>query len=177
MKLNYFYFECGNCEKEFKSPELLEETYGEFLMRSEKGDVVYLCALDNGVFAEFSDMLKKHSFMLEVKDLDRATILHSIFGWACDLSADGARYEITQKPVCPRCGKCNIKRWGPTNPLEFTEMYIRPVTHEEWNRLSKDEKQTVVDEAINNYLNQKEKPGLTSMTKQLLQGRIKTKNG
>ena len=83
MKLHNFNYECGNCGRKFKSPELLGNPYGEFLMRSEKGDIAYLYALDNVVFKEFSDMLAQHSMISGMQDVEQAKILHQIFGFAC----------------------------------------------------------------------------------------------
>ncbi len=154
MKLHYFIYECANCENRFKSPHLTGGGYGDFLMRSEKGDIAYLYAINNDPFQEFSNILEQHSSIQGMKDAQQAKILHKIFGYACDISLDETRYQITQKPICPACGKCEIKHWGPTNPPEFVEMNVKSVTHEAWNKLQWKEKQDVVNEALNNYFKQ-----------------------
>lgn len=156
MKLINFNYECGNCGEKFKSPELLGNPYGEFMMRSSKGDIAYLYALNNTVFKEFGDMLELNPLISKMKSTEQAKILHRVFGWACDLSSDGGRYEITQKPPCPFCKECNIKYWGPTNPPEYIDLDIKPITHESWDRLTESEKLIVVDKALTSYFNKKD---------------------
>ena len=151
MKLHNFNYECGNCGRKFKSPELLGNPYGEFLMRSEKGDIAYLYALDNVVFKEFSDMLAQHSMISGMQDVEQAKILHQIFGFACDLSPDGSRYQITQDPLCTFCNKCQITHWGPTNPPECVDLDVKLITHNEWNSLTEKEKHMVVDKGVKAY--------------------------
>ena len=150
MKFRYYNYECGNCEKIFKSPALIgyPEPYGEFLMRTEEGEIAYLYALDSKVFREFSGILKQNPSITGMPDMERSRILHKIFGWACDLSPSHSRYQISQKPVCPICKQSVIKTWGPAIPPEYVDLDIKYITHESWEKLSAEEKIAVVDNAV-----------------------------
>ena len=89
-----------------------------------------------------------------IKKTDRlkdAKFFQSIFSVCCDLANDGSSYHIGLLPICPSCGSRDMASWGSTNPPEFSEQDIKPVTHERWNKLTIEEKKALVDEAVNNY--------------------------
>lgn len=154
MKLQYYVYGCEDCGKKFKSPEIISN-YGEFLMRSEKGNIAYLSALDDKVFNEFADKLHAHPLLCTLERIEQSKILHRIFGLACDLSSDGTRYEITNKPVCAYCGKKHILTWGPPNPPEYIDLDIKCITHDKWNNLSDTDKLFFIDKEVRNYFNSK----------------------
>jgi hypothetical protein len=151
MKLHLFRYECKNCENTFKSPQLIGDAYGEFLMRSRNGDIVYLNTFEDKVFDEVEIIFKK---IVSSAQSNNTRLFQSIFSVSCDSSPEDSAYNIRQKPICPSCGESNIGHWGPTNPPEYLEEDIKAVAHERWNKLTSEEKKSLVDEAINSYFSQ-----------------------
>lgn len=145
MKLQLFYYTCGTCGNTYKSPEIAG-VYGEFLMRNPRGDIVYLNANKDTVFDEFSAILKNHPTIINLQEMKRADIFQNIFGSGCDPSEDGTLYQITQEPLCPICGEANFKSFGPTS--ESIDLDVKSVTHNRWEKLSQEEKEAVVDQAL-----------------------------
>lgn len=159
MRVHYFRYECGSCGHHYKSPRL-GGGYGEGLMYNEnniKPDIVYLDAIGDKVFKEFSNILRAHSKIKQLDDSDRATVLHNLFGVACDKSSDNTEYKLGRMPACPACGKLNILHWGPTdNPPEYGDIEAKPVTHHAWNALSQEQKNELVDRTLTHYLQRPE---------------------
>ncbi len=149
MKLHLYEYECQNCEKTFKSPQLIENAYGEFLMRSERGEVVYLNTFEDKVFDELKQVFIRNNMSELMKNIP---LFQTVFTITCDFSSEGGVYRIGQKPVCPACRESNIGHWGPTNPPEVIEKEISHVTHEAWNKLSDSEKTTIILGKVNHIL-------------------------
>lgn len=154
MKLQLFQYECKNCGHNFKSPQLIGNPYGEFLMRNEKGDILYLNSFSDPIFDEVEGLFKESKIKIRlIKQEDRINLFQKLFSISCDPDIDGSLYGIGQKPKCPYCGQVKIGHWGPTNPSEYVDIDIKPVTHNAWNQLSKKEKKERIDTAIDQYLN------------------------
>lgn len=162
MNFQYFFYCCKNCNITFKLPVI--SSYGEFLMRSETGNLAHLYAINNKVFAEVSKIFHQNLFIINRKtkdfeqakkfnreydskeDIEKGGIFQKIFSVACDLAPDNTPYEISRKPLCPNCKKSNISSYGPL--AEYVELDVKPVTHNAWNKLSQAEKESLVDQAI-----------------------------
>lgn len=148
MNLQIFDAECGNCGQKFKTKELKGNRYGDFLMRSAKGDVAYLYAINDSVFDEFSLLLNQHPEISKMNDTQQAHILHKTFGYACDLSNNDSQFDITQRPICPNCKVSQLIYWSPTIPPEFIDINITPVTYKKWIASSEEEKRQIIDSAL-----------------------------
>lgn len=148
MKLQLYIYQCDHCKNKFKSPNLIEGCYGEFIMRSENGESVYMNSFDDHVFHELENICDSN---LQLKNLNRseeAKIFHQIFSITCDLSTQGKEFQIGTHPVCPKCGSNDMDSWHPTNPPEIIEENIPIVKHERWNKLTTNEKKFQVEEKI-----------------------------
>ncbi|MCX7122036.1 MAG: hypothetical protein NTZ67_09760 [Gammaproteobacteria bacterium] len=157
MKLHLYYYECNNCKNIFKSPQLSGNPYGEFLMRSTAGDIVYLDSFKDKVFDEIETFFKKTA---KADQLQNTAFFQEIFSVVCDVDYDGFVYRIRQKPPCPKCGKINIGHWGPTNPPEIIDVDVPIVTHEKWNKLSESEKKSRINDAIEKLSKNKDDFGI-----------------
>jgi hypothetical protein len=141
MRLVLLYYICKVCGTKFTSPSVYG--YGEFLMRSESGDLAYLYAIDDPVFKNFSKQLAATPELAN-KQQAKTKALHNTFGFACDLSIDGTFYQITNKPKCPKCNNINYADFGITNPPESVDLDLSPVTHNLWQSLSKEKQELIV---------------------------------
>lgn len=149
--LNYIYC-CGQCQSEFRVPQIPDTSYGEFILRTERGEVSYLSAIDSDDFSEVSGMIATFLKGKGISELGRAQVLHQIFGIACDLSPGGYVYKIGEHPLCPECGNNNMHSWKPTDPPEIVELDLPSVTHDEWNSLAIFEKRSRVEKAVDEVL-------------------------
>lgn len=145
MKLLLFYYECKKCNSTFKSPGLIGDAYGEFLMRSKSGKIVYLNSFKDPIFEEFESLFKEvKSKNIEINKANEVNIFQNVFSIACDIACDGTLYSIRNKPVCVNCGDANIGSWGPTDPAEYIDKDIKSVTHEHWVKLKIEEKKILL---------------------------------
>ncbi len=140
MKLHLFKFICGNCKCNFKSPKLCSSSYGEFLLRSESGEIVYLNAIEDPVYREVEFLLKQLPQLQGKSTVVLATLLRKVFSVACDSDGLGHSFSIDTNPVCPSCGSRNIPYWEATEPPEHIEYELLPATHIQWFSLSEPEK-------------------------------------
>ena len=147
MKLHLFNYHCANCKCVFKVPKLAAQTYGEFLLRSVDGsDEVYLNALNDPTYDEVHQLIKSNVKMAHKSANALAGVLRKIYGAvACDPGSAGGAYQLAGSPKCPSCGSQEIASWEATEPPEFVEKEVRPVTHANWNWLSSEEKVHKVD--------------------------------
>lgn len=151
MKLLLYIYKCQKCNHEFKVPQLRGAPYGEFLLRSSKGEISYLYALDDEVFNNCHQILKVNSKLCGKKDLEIANILHKIFGYICDQAPSGNNYHIG-KPICPNCGGNKMSYWGPTNPAEIIEEDVPRLTYESWNKLNRNDKIAFFNKLLDEHM-------------------------
>ena len=145
MKLHLFWYECKNCKKIFKSPELCGDGYGECLFLDECGNMAYLNSFSDMVFNEVSVIFDKVVLEEKFKNIDY--LFPDVLRMVCDRSPSNKIYSL-RKPLCSICKKSNFSHFGPTNPPEIIEMDIPNATHNTWNKLSIEEKKQCVSEAI-----------------------------
>lgn len=157
MHLLLYVYKCFNCGGEFKLPHLRGIPYGEFLFRSEKGNLAYLNALEDPYFEGISTVFGASKYMSSREnDSVTSTVFHSIYGVICDPASDGSQYKIDPLPICPNCGADHHFSRTPTHPAEWIEMDVPNVSYHHWNTLSPDEKQNLIEKAIEEFL--KENP-------------------
>lgn len=147
MKLHLFNYQCANCKCVFKVPKLAAPQYGEFLLRSVGGsEAAYLNALKDPTYDEVHQLVKASAKMVHKSANMLADALRKIYGAvACDPSSAGGAYELAGSPKCPSCGRRNMAAWEATEPSEYVEKEVRPVTHSDWNQLSSEEKMHKVE--------------------------------
>jgi hypothetical protein len=149
MKLQLVKYRCANCGGEFKDPVIGFYSYGEFLLRSSGGDTVYLDAIGDQAYQEVDGLMKASAKVLGKTSNELVCILRRIYGAvACDPDRMGDFFEIGKFPQCPFCNRQEMEYWEATEPPEFVEKNIPPVTHVGWNILSHVEKQARVEQVL-----------------------------
>ncbi|MBZ9610920.1 hypothetical protein [Rheinheimera maricola] len=153
MKLQLFKFKCGQCGCQFKAPQIGSDSYGEFILRSVgNADEAYLDAMEDNTYQEVNSLLKSNLKMISKKPNELASILRKAYGViACDLDKAGKPFFIGCFPKCPSCNMQEVEYWEATEPPEFIEKTICPVTHVAWSSLSDLEKQEKVDSVISSF--------------------------
>lgn len=143
-----YQYTCEQCKAIYKAPQLSYMLYGEFLMRSINGNMIYLNALSDFVFNEVHHLLRELFFKENLSDSKYSDLLHDVFGVACDSDSDGNEYSINNNPNCPECGCNKSSFWEELDPPEFIDLPIPTVTHNNWIKLTKTEKLHILNEAI-----------------------------
>ena len=150
MKLIFCKYDCSHCKNHFKAPELSGAVYGEFLLRSTaSGEIRYLNAFNDSSYDEVSSLMLTNSEVAALSAVKRANLLQRIYGQvACDRDANGHAYQLGLHPTCPTCSTQTMSNWEFTEPPEFIEIDILPVTHLNWSILSNEVKQKLVQEVL-----------------------------
>jgi hypothetical protein len=150
MKFELVIYKCAQCGNTFKAAAIGSGSYGEFLLRSDgAGAEAYLDALSDKTYDQVDKLLEVHPMLAGKSALKRAEILRSIYGAiACDPDEHGNSFIIGGRPRCPVCGSQKMESWEFTDPIEFVELDIPPVTHQLWNALSDEEKINRVDQYL-----------------------------
>lgn len=148
MRFHLFKYTCKQCDAIYKAPEMSFDSYGEFLMRSPSGEVVYLNAMSDSTYVEVDELLKSIPSLQGISPAQFAKIQKKVFGVACDTDSKGNRYGIDTKPICPFCGNQVPFYWEATEPPEFIDMVFPEVTHNDWLQLGKAEKLDILRGAV-----------------------------
>jgi hypothetical protein len=152
MKLIFCKYDCSNCKNHFKAPEISGAAFGEFLLRSSgASEIRYLNALDDPTYEEVSKLMLMNDDVAALSAVRRAKILQEIYGpVACDRDAQGQPYQLGVHPACPTCATQSMSNWEFTDPPEFIDIDILPVTHLNWSMLSNESKRKLVQEMLIN---------------------------
>lgn len=150
MKSHFFNYHCTNCNCVFKVPKLANQAYGEFLLRSSDGsDEAYLNAFNDPTYDEVHQILKSNVKTAHKSANALADILRKIYGAvACDPDGAGGAYQLAGSPKCPSCGSQESASWEATEPPEYIDKEVNPVTHSNWNQLASEEKAHKVDAVL-----------------------------
>ena len=145
MRCVLWTYKCARCGTAYEAPELAEGAYGAFLMRSTgKGATAYLNALDDPVYDEVTAILLDSPHSRRMTARQRADVLQSLFGVACDRDSDGSEFEIGRPPACPKCGSCQPESWEVCDPPKWKDEEVPTVSHEQWFKLGEQERKAVV---------------------------------
>lgn len=148
MRLLVFRYHCGACGKWFNAPDVSELAYGEFLLRSDYGELRYLNAIDDPAFAEADHFMKNDSRAATLDSHKCADLLHDIFRVTCDPDQQGSEFRIGRKARCLHCHERNVINWESVEPPKYIELEVLPVTHEAWSKWRDDQKQAAISAAI-----------------------------
>lgn len=143
-------YKCEACGNEFQASGVPELSYGEFILRSESGEEVYLEALCDETFKEVLTLVRRHPLMKKFDQKKSGEVTQNIFGLACDVAPNGEYYQINMMPQCPSCCSRKISKWSECFPR--IESNILPVTHADWQMKTPSEKNEIVDRAIRKML-------------------------
>lgn len=149
MKLELVKYKCASCTSTFEAPEIGSDSYGEFLLRSPSGAVVYLDALRDKTYEEVDQLLAVHEKTGGLSAFDRAQVLRRVYGEiACDKDDDGSPFVLGAHPACPICGSQEMASWEFKEPPELVDVTIERVTHSGWNNLPRSEKLSLLEQSL-----------------------------
>lgn len=148
MKLLIYNYQCEVCKTRFLNFGLPEDTYGEFLLRTESGEVRYLNALNDPLVKEYKQIFNKITKNLGIPQRDRTVIFQFGLQITFDNSVNGEKYLIEAFPPCPNCKSTKMESWGEKIPLEVCPVDVEPVSHNEWSKLSHDKKVALIKNKI-----------------------------
>ena len=148
MKMILFCFECANCNKNFEFPCVNGDSYGEFLLIDDLGEISYLNSFNDPIFQEVS---KIFDFFVSKQDQDKGEFCRNLFSpvlsATCDLSSNHIPYQ-KRMPHCPTCHQSDFIEFGPIDPPKFVDLDIPNATHHVWNKLSDIEKKELIQTII-----------------------------
>ena len=152
MKIVCLLKQCNKCSGEFKVPVVSDFSYGCFILCSSDGlEFAYLEAFSDAAFDEISDMVYSHHFLKNKNKRERASYMQSTYTIACDLSPNGKTFHIgvrknSRTCPCERCPSCSSSDLETIEgPSREYKMEVPDVTHEQWDKKSKEEKVNAID--------------------------------
>jgi hypothetical protein len=142
MKLVLFKYECLAEGVFFKAPQISPHAYGEFLLRKKNSPSLrYLNAIASSAYEYVAHELEISPEVSGLDEVMQSNVLQAIFGnVACDPDVDGKPFEMGLLPYCNNCKDPSCLSWQITDPIEFVEIEVPPVTFLVWDRLSDEEK-------------------------------------
>lgn len=150
MKLVLYTYIYASAGCKIKAPQVLEYSYGEFLLRKRNGSAIrYLNALEDNAYGEVKKIVRENfsDDKFELTDL-----VQIAFGpAACDADTDGKPFEMNLWPYCENCKNEQPSSWQMTDPPEFVEMNIPSVEHYLWNSLNLDQRKTRVLDCLRSF--------------------------
>jgi len=151
MDLPLFVWKCYGCNSYFDSPGYGAD-YGEFLMRSESGEMRFLDAISSNAFSEVAMIIDSCETVKLLTVFGRSDAVQAIFSLACDNDSSGNPFRIAFPPRCVKCGSYNVKLHD-TDREPFAQVTVEapPPTHFAWNRLEWAEKKRIVESALSEF--------------------------
>lgn len=152
MNLHLFEYACKPENRRFTAPQIVGG-YGVFLLRSEaEGREAYVEALADDTFGEVGRLVDVSPRASGLSEWRRAELTQAVFSVASDPAADGTPYVLSRNPRCPFCGSHDVEFVQATEPPQFVEAELPPVTHRRWSTLPTDERRRLVDTALKDVL-------------------------
>jgi hypothetical protein len=148
MRLQTFRYHCGACGQWFESPAIGGFAYGEFLLRSESGEMRHLNANLDPTFDEVDRLIRNDPRAAKLDKFRRADVLNYVFGITCDKDSLGNEFRIGLEARCLRCDERDIIEWESVEPPKYIDLEVPAVTHEAWSTLQETEKQSLISSAL-----------------------------
>jgi hypothetical protein len=139
---------CRDCGNRFTFYTFSDFEYGRRLGTTvDPQELGLLDGLHDPVIKEVAKLVDDFLKPLNKKDWQRLRCFNSVFGVACDPSPSGYQYDFTGKIRCPACSSANVS-YGPESPPKVEVVDLHPVTHNDWQQLSKTEKRERIRNAL-----------------------------
>jgi hypothetical protein len=142
-----YIFKCACCDADFNAPEVPEDSYGLFVMRTiDADDTALLDAYADKAFLESYELVKRNKLVGNLDARKRGELQHLVFAEICDLGPHGDPFRIGLLPKCPMCGARSMESWEPVRP---TRPWALPaLEHTAWNMKTAIEKRELIDNLI-----------------------------
>lgn len=149
LKAQLFEYECAFCHAKYKEPMYPPGgfSYGEFMLRNNKNQLLYLNAMEDPTFLEVSNLVKKNPRLNGLKESEKSEVFQRVVGRAYD--SDEGEYGIGVSPMCSVCGSTDVESYQEVIPPEFINISVPVATSEKWQKLADVEKKKLIDEWIN----------------------------
>ncbi|MBP8260594.1 MAG: hypothetical protein KA118_13125 [Verrucomicrobia bacterium] len=146
-----FTFCCGGCGRQFEGPEAPENSYGQFVLRSETSDAAaFLDAPNDSVFFESYHMVRSDPQTAKMSGERKARIQQQVFALTRDPTSGGEMLKIGVHPRCPHCGSREMGNWQEISPPRLWP--LPSVTHKKWNALTKQQRVELIGRGIQSSL-------------------------
>ena len=132
---------CKACGAHFLTLFLGDMSYGQFLLRSQSGQVRYLDGINDPVFDEVGEILKAAGAMSSPSTSAEADYFHDVFGKTVDRNERGEEFSTKCPRSCPRCHSTDLVTQAGSVAGEID---VPVATHEHWNSLSESEKRKAI---------------------------------
>lgn len=148
MKLTKYKYICPKCSKKFLSYFFpCDQHYGEFIMRSNNGEMRYLNSFKDDVFDELANICDMNPKLKGISRSNEASIFQRLFSFTCETATDGSRFEIGKGAVCTYCGYHNLDE-VPVEVENNINIDIPNATHNQWDSLSESDKRNLINSEI-----------------------------
>ena len=141
MKISLFPFDCPTCATSFQAAVLSDFSYGLLLYRTRGGEVQYVDAFGDPVFADISTRVNRALMGHSLEPNQLADAVQRVFGVCCDRSEGGRTFSSA---TLPRCAECEaVGHQSSDDPVGVLD--VNHVTHVAWQAVEEREKQRWVD--------------------------------
>jgi hypothetical protein len=146
IRLEVFENQCGKCGNLFRTLHQSPHDYGIAVFVSARGRVAVADADADPVWQEAAKLLGAATDRPR-NDHETARCFPHLFNRTID-EIDGECLYMWGRVPCPQCGSFERAATGPIDPPEFVDVEAEPITHDWWAKLTAEEKQQQVDEAM-----------------------------
>jgi hypothetical protein len=130
---------------EFDVYDFSDFQYGERLIRTSDGQNCALLTLRDEVVKEVGKMLAD-IYHDRIDEIEPATRFDKVFGLTCD-SLDGKNLDASVGFICPVCGTQEVN-YHEAKPSRQITLFIPAVTHENWLRMTEQEKRMRIEDGL-----------------------------
>lgn len=130
-RVQFFDARCLHCRRTFSIPLLGDQSYGQFILHGEKGDVFgYLSAFDNPVWEDIANRLKDAGLFSYSDSQTEVERFQRVIAASADPIGSQA---LELSPSCPSC-HCDSLSYSDLTPLGVRG--IPSVTFYEYQKLA-----------------------------------------
>ena len=146
MSAVLFKYTCNSCNTKFNAAGAHEMSYGEFVLRSESGEEVFLEAVSSESFNEVSAIVDDYVVNQQIEQKLSENLVQKIFGAVCDYGNSNEPFKIGLMPSCPNCSSRDMSSWSMVNPIELSK--IDSAKQTKWSSFNNNQKKEFVSNLI-----------------------------
>ncbi|MEO9518155.1 MAG: hypothetical protein ABJH45_02955 [Paracoccaceae bacterium] len=146
MSAVLYRYMCNSCGTSFDASGVPEMSYGEFILRSESSEEVFLEAITNQAFNDVCKIVDDYMANSNIDPNSSEDIVQKVFGSICDYGEKGEQFHIGLMPVCPNCLSRDMASWKMINPVQLSK--IENATQTKWASLNDAQRKALIYEKI-----------------------------
>lgn len=144
-QLTVFEAHCLPNEHNFEVHDFADFQYGERLIRTTDGQEFALLTVNDDVGKELGEMLAD-IYQGRIDEMERARRFDKVFGLSCD-PLNGKELDASVGILCPVC-KASKVSYRDYKPPRFKSFLIPVISHENWLRMSKEERRALIEDGL-----------------------------